>query len=31
MGKGIAIDPELGELVAPADGEITTISQLDML
>ena len=25
MGKGIAIDPELGELVAPADGEITTI------
>ncbi|HFL7065301.1 TPA: beta-glucoside-specific PTS transporter subunit IIABC [Enterococcus faecium] len=25
MGKGIAIDPEVGELVAPADGEITTI------
>ena len=25
MGKGIAIDPEKGELVAPADGEITTI------
>lgn len=25
MGKGIAIDPEKGELIAPADGEITTI------
>ena len=25
MGKGIAIEPEKGELVAPADGEITTI------
>lgn len=25
MGKGIAIDPEKGELSAPADGEITTI------
>lgn len=25
MGKGIAIDPENGELIAPADGEITTI------
>lgn len=25
MGKGLAIDPEKGELIAPADGEITTI------
>jgi len=25
MGKGIAIDPSLGELVAPADGTITTM------
>lgn len=25
MGKGIAIEPEKGELLAPADGEITTI------
>lgn len=25
MGKGIAIDPDKGELIAPADGEITTI------
>ncbi|OQO71131.1 PTS beta-glucoside transporter subunit EIIBCA [Enterococcus villorum] len=25
MGKGIAIDPVKGELIAPADGEITTV------
>ena len=25
MGKGLAIDPEKGELIAPEDGEITTI------
>lgn len=25
MGKGLAIEPEEGELIAPADGEITTI------
>ncbi|EOS7906286.1 PTS glucose transporter subunit IIA [Enterococcus hirae] len=25
MGKGLAIDPKKGELIAPADGEITTI------
>lgn len=25
MGKGLAIDPEKGELIAPADGEITII------
>ncbi|MGM0124922.1 PTS system beta-glucoside-specific transporter subunit IIABC [Enterococcus sp. AZ194] len=25
MGKGLAIEPEQGELIAPADGEITTI------
>lgn len=25
MGKGLAIDPEKGELIAPADGEIMTI------
>ncbi|EOS7904830.1 PTS glucose transporter subunit IIA [Enterococcus hirae] len=25
MGKGLVIDPEKGELIAPADGEITTI------
>ncbi|RXA71355.1 beta-glucoside-specific PTS transporter subunit IIABC [Enterococcus hirae] len=25
MGKGLAIDPEKGELIAPADGEITSI------
>lgn len=25
MGKGLAIDPEKGELIAPADGKITTI------
>ncbi|EPP7187305.1 beta-glucoside-specific PTS transporter subunit IIABC [Enterococcus hirae] len=25
MGKGLTIDPEKGELIAPADGEITTI------
>lgn len=25
MGKGIAIDPEKGELLAPADGEVTTV------
>ena len=31
MGKGIAIDPIDGTVVAPVAGEITLVFQLDML